>query len=57
MDVSVGEVLCESCILKMHEDHTIIVKGSVRDIDQTDFHRSEPSSRVRLMDEHSYQIN
>ena len=25
----------------------------VRDIDQTDFHRSEPSSRIRLMDEHS----
>ena len=26
----------------------------VRDIDQTDLHRFEPSSRTLLMDEHSY---
>jgi len=27
----------------------------VRDIDQTDLHRSEPSSRTLLWDEHSHQ--
>ena len=27
----------------------------IKDIDQTDLHRSEPSSRTDLQDEHSYQ--
>ena len=34
--------------------HTLsAIMTNVRDIDQTDFHRSEPSSRTPLMDEHS----
>jgi len=33
---------------KYEQDHL------VRDIDQTDLHRFEPSSRTLLMDEHSY---
>jgi len=27
----------------------------IKDIDQTDLHRSEPSSRTDLRDEHSHQ--
>lgn len=27
----------------------------IKDIDQTDLHRSEPSSRTNLRDEHSHQ--
>jgi len=40
----------------MHDSHEVLLLN-VRDIDQTDFHRSEPSSRVRLKDEHSCLIN
>ena len=33
----------------------IIYSTMFTDIDQTDLHRSEPSSRTELQDEHSYQ--
>lgn len=43
----------------MHDSHDLILYClvHVRDIDQTDFHRSEPSSRIGLMDEHSFQVD
>ena len=32
-----------------------LLRYNVRDIDQTDLHRFEPSSRTLLWDEHSHQ--
>ena len=56
---SVGRVLSWLMLVLAYWTCMTVIMQSfcVRDIDQTDFHRSEPSSRTRLMDEHSYQIN
>jgi len=39
------------------EQTTLIEEELVTDIDQTDLHRFEPSSRILLRDEHSHQID